>query len=111
SVAIDFSPMAVVLVEVPLCACPIIQQPSTKLPPAQRLWVWVKVLRGQPLYIAREKRSFPDVGGLDQACHPALQTDGETAVRRHAVLERLKIPLERFGVEVSRSQGGEVVLI
>ncbi len=45
--------------------------------------------RVEAVEVAREQRRAPDVVDLQQPGRPSLQTDGEAAVRWHAVAERL----------------------
>ena len=42
-------------------------------------------LRSNPVDISREHRAFLDVGDAEEASGDALETDGEAAVRGHAV--------------------------
>ena len=63
----------------------------------------------QPSEVAREQRRLADVRRLDQPRHPALQPDREAAVRRHAVLERLQVALERRRAHAALAQRRQVV--
>src|SRR5919198_1075974 len=49
----------------------------------------------EPVQVAREERGLADVRRPDQPGQPALQPDGEAAVRRHAVPERLQVAGQR----------------
>ena len=48
------------------------------------------------MQVAREQCHCPNVLGADEPRDPALESDGETAMRRHAVGERLQIRLILF---------------
>ena len=63
--------------------------------------------RREAVDVAGEERDLADVGGAGEAGDPALEADGEAAVGRHAVTERLEVAGERLGVGVA--EGGEVV--
>jgi hypothetical protein len=47
--------------------------------------------------IAGEQCCSPDVVDLDQPCDPPLQSEGEPAMRRHAVPEYVQVGLIRLG--------------
>ena len=46
---------------------------------------------GEAVEVAREQRDFADVVGLDQPSRPALQSDGESTMRRDAVFEGVDV--------------------
>ena len=80
--------------------------------PAQvwsRLVLWCRRLRTEPIQVAREQRDLADVGGAGEAGDPAFESDGEAAVRRHAVAERLEVAGERR--EVVAVERGDVVVV
>src|SRR5581483_8197803 len=62
----------------------------------------------EPVQVAGEERRLADVLRAGEAGDPALEAEGEPAVRRHPELERLQIALERGRVAVER---GDVVLV
>ena len=56
-----------------------------------------------------EERHLSHVGGAGQPRYPPLEPDGETAVRRHAVPERLEVAVKRG--EVGSFECGYVVVV
>src|SRR5205085_10574619 len=52
-----------------------------------------------------------DVLRADEARDPALQPDREAAVRRHPVLERLQVAVERRGILPGCGERSEVLLV
>src|SRR5579884_3710749 len=73
--------------------------------------VFHDMLRRQPVQVARESRDQLDVGGAGELHEQAFKANGEAAVRRHTVLERLKVCLERLSGQICLLQSRQVVLV
>src|SRR5262245_54542375 len=65
----------------------------------------------QPVTVTREERRLPDVCGADGLGRQPFEPEGEAAVRRHAVAERVQVGRERLGVEAAGGEGCGVVLV
>ena len=59
------------------------------------------LLRSHTVDVSREHRTFLHIRYTQEASSDALEADGEAAVRRHAVLERIEIEMERIGVHAT----------
>src|SRR5688500_140220 len=70
-------------------------------PPALENFAQMVTLRGsrrQAVDVAWERGDLPNVGRAGQARDPPLEADRETAVRWHAMAERLEVSLVGGGV-------------
>src|SRR5207244_7509284 len=56
-----------------------------------------------------EQGHLPNIGRAGEAGRPALESDGEPPVRRHAVAEGLEVP--GVGTQVGAFERGEVVAV
>src|SRR5690606_12116169 len=67
--------------------------------------------RSESVQVSRERSHLADVGRLHEACDPALQTDRETTVRRHAVPEGREVRVVRRRVLAACPDRRDVVAV
>ena len=59
------------------------------------------LLRCYAVDVSREHGTFFDVRDAQETSRDTLQTDSETSVRGHAVLEGIEVEMERIGVHAA----------
>ena len=59
------------------------------------------LLRCYAVDVSREHRAFFDVGDAEEASRDTLETDGEAAMRRHAVLEGIEVEMESIRIHAT----------
>ena len=61
----------------------------------------LSVLGSDAVDVAGEHRAFFDVGDAEEASRDTLESDGEAAVRRHAVAESIEVETESIRVHAT----------
>src|SRR5580765_3985546 len=85
--------------------------PTSPSPPSGMIRMLTGSSWHQPVPVTREERGLADVRDADRLRHEALEAEGEAAVRRHPVAERVEVGRERHGIEPPGGERRDVVVV
>src|SRR3954451_1788078 len=85
--------------------------PTSPRPPSGMIRMLIGASWHQAVPVTREERRLADVRRADRLRDEALEPEGEAAVRRHPVTERVEVRGEGFCVHPARGECRDVVLV
>src|SRR4051794_10781627 len=85
--------------------------PTSPRPPSGMIRMLTGPSWHQPVPVTREERRLADVRRTDRLRDEPLEAEGEAAVRRHPVAERVEVRGEGLGGHPARRERRDVVVV